>query len=193
MNLFQVIGLFVVALLVSCASETKPQETAAPAHTSLSDRLNQSSGFKQDASGNWVPTNTKRSSFDGNAQTYDSKKTYKKESYKTGDYAKKSWWGSKEYQRQSYTGNTNGSRFQTTSQLQGQGAREATTTAKIPDSYQTENYQTSSAREAGNPAIAKPTNAAIDNRQKVFLHPEIIDWREQRRLSMEESKGILGR
>lgn len=183
-------------LLASCASDSKPEGAAAPAaptHRSLSERLNESGGYKQDSEGNWKPTNDKRSSFESQGATYDSKKSYQKETYKTGDYAKKSWWGNKEYDRQSYTGNTDGSRFQTTSRLQGQGAREANTNVKIPDTYQTDRYETNAAREAGNAAIAKPSNDLIENRQKVFQQPEIIDWREQRSLSMEQSKGILGR
>lgn len=194
MKLLQTITSLAAILLVSCASDSKPEAAAAPAHRSLSERLNEKSGgYKQDTEGNWKPTNGKRSSFESQGQTYDAKKDYKKETYKTGDYAQKSWWGNKEYDRQSYTGNTDGSRFQTTSRLQGEGAREANTNARIPGNYQTDDYQTNAAREAGNSAIAKPSNDLIENRQKVFQQPGIIDWREQRSLSMEQSKGILGR
>jgi hypothetical protein len=180
-------------LLASCSSGSKPGAATASPPKSLSQRLNESGGYKQDAEGNWKPTNDKRSSFESQGETYDSKKGYQKQTYKTGDYTKKSWWGDKQYDRKSYTGNTDGSRFQTPSQLQGKGAREANTNAGIPDSYQTDSYQTNAAREAGNPGINKPSNDLIDNRQKVFHPPEIIDWREQRSLSMEQSKGILGR
>lgn len=193
MKIQRITTLLAAVLLASCASDSKPPEAAAPAQRSLSERLNESGGYKQDAEGNWKPTNDKRSSFEGQGATYDSKKSYRKETYQTGDYAKKSWWGNKEYGRQSYSGNTDGSRFQTPSRLQGQGAREANTHAKIPDSYQTDLYQTGAARETGTSSIAKPSNDGIENRQKVFQQPEIIDWREQRELSMEQSKGILGR
>jgi hypothetical protein len=189
----QAIPTLAAILLVSCASDPKPEAAAAPTHRSLSERLNESGGYKQDAEGNWKPTNDKRSPFESQGEIHDANKGIKKESYKTGDYAKKSWWGNKEYERQPYTGNTDGNRFQTTSRLQGKGAREANTTAKIPDNYQTNDYQTNAAREAGNAAIARPSNDLIENRQKVFQQPEIIDWREQRSLSMEQSKGILGR
>jgi hypothetical protein len=180
-------------LLASCASDSKPQAAAASPPKSLSQRLNESGGYKQDSEGNWKPTNDKRSSFESQGETYDSRKGYQKQTYKTGDYTKKSWWGNKEYDRKSYTGNTDGSRFQSTSNLQGKGAREANTNARIPGNYQTDNYQTNAARESGSSAIAKPSNDLTDNRQKVFQPPEIIDWREQRSLSMEQSKGILGR
>jgi hypothetical protein len=185
--------LAAAVLLVSCGSDSKPQATPSSPPKSLSQRLNESGGYKQDSEGNWKPTSDKRSAFEGQGATYDSQKSYRKETYKTGDYTKKSWWGNKEYDRQPYTGNTDGSRFQTTSGLQGKGAREANTSARIPDPYETGTYQTNSAREAGNAAIQKPSNDLIDNRQKVFQQPEIIDWREQRSLSMEQSKGILGR
>ena len=49
------------------------------------------------------------------------------------------------------------------------------------------------AREAGNKPIDKSSNAIVESRQKVFQQPEIIDWKEQRNLSLDQSKGILGR
>jgi hypothetical protein len=181
-------------LLAACGADPSSHPSAAaPARESLNERMSSSNGYKQDADGNWVPQSDKRSSFEGQGESHYAKKGYQKQAYKTGDYSKKSWWGSKQYDRKAYSGNTDGSRFQKNSSLQGQGAREAGNAARIPDPYGTNTYGTSAAHEAGLDRLKKPSNAEIDNRQEVFQQPEIIDWREQRSVTMEQSKGILGR
>ncbi len=164
-----------------------------PPHKSLSERMNEKNGYKQDANGNWVAQSDRRSPYESQGNTYDSKKEFKKSAYRTGDYAKKSWWGNKEYERQTYSGNTDGSRFEQASALQGETAPEAGNNARIPGPYKTGSYATGTARETGNKAISKPSNAIVDSREKVFKQPEIIDWRAQRNLSLDQSRGILGR
>jgi hypothetical protein len=180
-------------LLASCASDKDQKTTSAPARKSMNQRMTESNGYKQDAKGNWVPQNDRRSEFESQSDSNYAKKNYKKTDYKTGDYAKKSWWGNKEYDRPTYTGNTDGSRFQKSSALQGQSALEGGDKAKLPGAYKTDDYTTSTAREAGNKPIEKSSNAIVESRQKVFQPPEIIDWKEQRNLSLDQSKGILGR
>ena len=149
-------------------------------------------GFKKDANGNLVPKSDKRSSFESKGQDPNFTKDFKKSEYKTGDYAKKSWWGNKDYNLKEYAGNTDGSRFQKSSALGGKGAREAGNHANIKGPYKTGNYATSDAREAGKSPIDKPSNDGIENRRKVYEAPGIIDWKEQRSMSMDQSKGILG-
>jgi len=148
--------------------------------------------FKADANGNFVPQDNKRSSFETKGQSPYFKGDYAKKDYKTGDYAKKSWWGNKEYGRQQYAGNTDGSRFQKDSRFDGKGARESGSAADIPDAYQTDTYATNAARETGKDKLTKPANAEIENRREVFQQPDILDWQEQRKLSLEQSRGILG-
>jgi hypothetical protein len=181
-------------LLASCASDTdkKAAATPAPSHKSLNQRMTESNGYKQDARGNWVPQNDRRSEFESQGESNYAKKDYKKQAYKTGDYATKSWWGNKDYGSKKYAGNTDGSRFQTSSNLQGKGAREAGTNAKIPDNYKTGDYATGAAHEAGATPIKKGSNDQIENTRQTFQQPEIVDWREQRKLTMDQSKGILG-
>jgi hypothetical protein len=188
--------LIPVILLVSCASDSaskKKEASSTPPRKTLSERMNEKNGYKQDAEGNWVANNDRRSPYESKGSTYDAKKSFQKKDYETGDFAKKSWWGNKDYDRKSYSGNTDGSRFQTSSALQGEKASETGDTARIPGPYQTDTYTTNTAREAGNKAIDRPSNAIVDSREKVFKQPEIIDWREQRNLSLDQSKGILGR
>lgn len=187
--------LLAAVLSASCASDSGADKSSspAPALKPLSQRLEEKNGYMKDAEGNWVPRSDKRSSFENKGEAAYFKKDFKKKDYKTGDYAKKSWWGNKEHDRKSFAGNTDGSRFEKASGLQGKGAREAGSAADVPDTYQTDNYATGSARETTNSAIAKPSNDGIENRRGGFQQPEIIDWREQRTLSVDQSKGILGR
>ena len=186
-------------LFASCASDkatvATPQSTGGT-ERSVDEWVQESSkdnGFKKDAHGNLIPKSDKRSSFESKGEFNSAKKDFRKQEYKTGDYAKKSWWGNKDYAPKAYAGNTDGSRFKTPSTLQGKGAREAGTNAKLADNYRTGAYATNNAREAGTSPIKKSGNDLIENRQKTFQQPDIIDWREQRSLSMDQSKGILGR
>lgn len=183
-------GLFIS----SCASESsaekqKPAATLKP----LSQRLEEKNGYTQDADGKWIPQTDKRSQFEYQSKSQFADKQFKKSEYKTGDYKKTTWAGDKTYATQAYAGNTDASRFKTPSKLQGQNARETNTTAKIPFPYQTNQFATNSAREASNKPLAKPSNDNIENRRAEFNQPKIIDWQEQRAMSLEQSKGILGR
>ena len=189
-----ILWLLLPLLPVSCAKDSAAEKTAAaPTLKPLSQRLDESNGYKQDADGNWLPKGDKRSSFEAKGKSPYFQGEYGKKTYKTGELSKKSWWGNKDYGRQEYSGNTDGSRFQKSSRLDGKSAREAGSAAGIPDAYQTDSYATGAAREAGQSGLAKPSDTETDIRRRVFQQPGMIDWREQRELSLEQSKGILGR
>lgn len=180
-----------VVFPISCASDsgsTKP-EPLKP----FSQRINESNGYKQDAEGNWLPKTDKRSSFENQGRSAYFKGEYGRKTYKTEGYSKKSWWGNKDYVLKEYSGDTDGSRFQKTSGLTGKGARETGRSAGMSNAYQTDGYATGPARETGAPPVEKSSDAETDIRRKVYPAPEIIDWQEQRTLSLEQSKGILGR
>lgn len=181
-----------LALLpISCAPDSG--STKAEPHKSLNERLNDSNGYKQDANGNWVPQTDKRSPFENQGKSAYFQGEYDKKAFTTNDYAKKSWWGNKDYGSKEYAGNTDGSRFQKTSRLGEKGAREAGKSAGMTNAYKTNNYATSAAREAGTKPIDKTSDTETDIRRKVYPAPPIIDYQEQRSLSLEQSKGILGR
>jgi hypothetical protein len=190
-NISRIIALLPLLLAASCANNTE-KTTSAPERKSLSQRLDQDYGYKQDADGNWKAQSDKRSSFEYQGEASQYRKEFNKKEYKKGEYAKKSWWGNKEYDRKSYGGNTDGSRFQKTASQQGQNAREAKTGYQT-DNYDTNTYATDAAREARAAQIGKPNNAEIENRRKVFSQPDIVDYRERRALTIEQSKSILGR
>ncbi len=177
-------------LAVSCAKD-KHKESAAT-FKPLSQRLDESNGYKQGPDGSWVPKSDKRSSFEAQGRSQYFQGEYQKKAFKTNDYTTKSWWGNKDYGAKPYTGNTDGSRFEKASRLDGKGARESDHAADLPKDYKTGEYATNAARETEQGAIAKPYESQTDPGRRVDLKPEIIDWREQRKLSLEQSKGILG-
>lgn len=196
MRILRPIPCLLTLLAASCASDPaaeKDPATPAEAPKTLSERLSESNGYKQDAEGNWLPQNDKRSSFENQGQSAYFQGDYGKKSYKAGDYSKKSWWGNKDYDRQQYGGNTDASRFQTDSGLAGQNAGEAGSSADLPAAYKTGQFATGNARETSREKLSKPSDVETDSRRKSYQAPEIIDWREQRSLSLEQSKGILGR
>ncbi len=191
MRLRRSILYLLVLLPVSCASDSG--DSNPEPHKSLSQRLNEKNGYQQDADGNWIPQNDKRSAYENQAQSAYFQGGYEKKAYKTNDYARKSWWGNKDYGSKPYTGNTDGSRFQQGSRYNGTGAPEAGKSAGMTNTYKTGHYGTNAAREAGTKGIERTSDAVTDRRRKVYPAPEIIDWEQQRSLTLDQSKGFLGR
>lgn len=189
------IALLTIFALDSCASKSPREDNvdATPARKSLLSRVTEDSGYKQDSQGNWVPQDNRRSPYESQGQSAYFQKNFEKKQYKAGDYSKKSWWGNKELDRQSYAGNTKATSYQKASGLQGKGARETKKVANAPGSYDTNAFGTSSARETAANGIGKPSNDGIENNRQSYEQPEIINWREQRSLSVDQSRGMLGR
>jgi hypothetical protein len=190
---FRLILPLLVWLPVSCASHSKKPAEFKP----LSQRMNEKGGFKQDSSGKWVAQSDKRSQFESKGESVYFHGDYAKKSYqpqaKGENYDKKAWWGNKDFALKNYTGNTDGSRFQKASNLDGKGARESGKAKdNLPGPYATKGFATKDAREASHKGIDKPTDVQTEDRQKVTPQPDVIDWREQRTLSLEQSKGLLG-
>ena len=195
MKKLHLLAFLPVLLLVACGSDSPSASSPAAAENGrkkLSERLGENNGYKQDADGNWVPQVDRRSEYERRGENQNYKKNYSKQTYKTGDYAQKSWWGNKSYSRPTYSTQSDGSSFQKTSTLQTRNARETGANANIPSTYQTGSYGTGSARESGRKVISG-TSSSTEDRQRVYEEQEIIDWKEQRGLSMEQSKGLLGR
>lgn len=154
--------------------------------------------YSQDKDGSWKANFNKRSSFeqvDRDSPYFKGENAATKKAYKTGEFNKKSWWGNKEFGTKSYSGDTDGSRFAKASALGDQRAREISKIAKESGnhSYATSDYATNDAREAAGKMLDKPSDAETDVRRKVFTQPSVMDWREQRGMTLKDTKAILGR
>ncbi|BCX50126.1 hypothetical protein HAHE_40340 [Haloferula helveola] len=119
---------------------------------------------------------------------------YSKREFQGKNYDKKSFWGRKDYAKQVYSGNLDGSRFQHGAREGSQLAREGSTTSREAGRvFATGESPTSAAREADKKGIPTNSDAETDVRRRVFQQPEVRDWRNQRALSVEDTKDMLGR
>ncbi|MBG7607067.1 MAG: hypothetical protein IZT59_03420 [Verrucomicrobia bacterium] len=181
-------------VLASCAgTETDPSRPAVAKHKSMSERLKESGGYKQDTDGSWVPKSDKRSPYDSQRNSPYFKGKVEKDAYKTGDYAKKSWWGSKDYGKQSYEGSTEGSRFERAARQEGRMSHADGQKAKVTGPFETNTLGRKDAHESRASAISRPADASVQSQRRKYKAPSVIDWREQRKMSVEQSRGILGR
>jgi hypothetical protein len=177
--------------LVGCGNQT--EETTEKPIPSLSERLSESSGFKRDENGNWVPTNNKRSSFEHQGESAHFKGEIEKKTYRTGDYKKQSWWGKKSYEVEQYDGHTDGSRFQKMADLGNKDSRFGQQRYTTGDPYETNRLSYDPAMEVFAERMQKTRNDYTEVQRRKFIQPAVTDWKEQRKLSMEQSKSILGR
>lgn len=187
-------SLCAVSLIGCAATEEDPSKPAVAGRKSMTERFNEGGGYKRNEDGSWVPKSDKRSSYDSQRDSPYFKGKVEKETYKTGDYAKKSWWGSdQDFGKKSYEGNTDGSRFQTAARQDGQMSRLDGKQAKVAGPFETNTLDRKSARESSAAAIPRPADAAVESERGKYKAPSVIDWREQRQMSVDQSRGILGR
>ncbi len=191
---WSVFGAFLSLLVMSCSHQIKKEVSAEVSEPeSLSQRLSGASGYKQDADGNWVPTSNKRSSFEQKGESPYFKGKIEKKVYQTGDYKKTIWGGKKTYQTTEYKGDTDGSRFKIESEQQGKVAYLGDKKVDTLDPYKTNKLEYGSARESDAKNLDKPRNDYAESRRRSYVPPSVTDWKEQRKMSLEESRSILGR
>ena len=114
--------------------------------------------------------------------------------FRAKDFERQSFWGRKDYQRQVYQGDTDGSRFQ-------EGAREGTMTARENGAlsgdaarvFGTRTMDGGMAREAGEGGIARTSDAETDVRRRVFPQPEKRPSGQQRAITVEDARALMGR
>ena len=115
--------------------------------------------------------------------------------FKAGDYRKKSWWGDKDYAKKVYGGNTDANSLRKDSRFSGNEAGEAAVAARDSGkTYDTGAYETGRAfEESRGQAIDKISDAETDERRRVFTDPDVIPWKEQHGVTIEQTKSALGR
>ncbi len=92
MNLLRPILGLAAILLASCASDSDSEtgtSTANAGYKPMSQRLNESNGYKVDSDGNWVPKNDKRSAYDGHGSPAGMKGDVGKKAYQAGKLQQK--------------------------------------------------------------------------------------------------------
>ncbi len=188
-------GVLLTAIVASCAGEKKDlsRPTRDEGVKPMSQRLSETGGYKQDSEGNWVPKSDKRSQFDRERESAYFKGKVETERYKTGDYKKKEWLGSKDFGRTKFAGNTDGSRFQTKARQDGQRLRDGQKSARLAGPFQTNTLDRQLARESSVGGITTGRNESVESARASYKAPSVIDWKEQRGMSINESRGILGR
>lgn len=174
------------------ASETYIPETVEGEKLTRKFQTNAPSGYKQDSEGNYVKSTNKRSSFESAGQASMGKKDFNTKKFNPGNYEKKSWWGNREYKPQQYAGNTDASRFATTARDSGKSASEAGNSSFFSGKKVDANrIARQGALEESASGLTRPSDAETDLRRKVYQEPDIIDWREQRALQINDTKSWL--
>lgn len=126
-------------------------------------------------------------------------KNFAGKNFDTKPFQKKSFWGDKEYAKKVYGGNTDGSRFMKESVWGSKSASEGNKSARDSNKvFATNDFNGTSkaAQETTKKAFATRSDALTDKRREVgnaFSDPQVLDWREQRALSVQETKKMLGR
>ena len=194
MPMRNLLPLLPVLLLMSCAADKQAATSAAPERQSMNQRF-RGKTIRPNAKGEWPDEVRKEYALDsGRESAYFSGESKIPKVYKTGEYAKTSWWGKSEVPRQPYTGNSGeATGYKTTARDQGRGARESNAAATVPDPYQTGDYQTGKAHETGVKRLDHPSDAVTDERRRSFEEPEVMSWKQRRALDMKATKSILGR
>jgi len=119
---------------------------------------------------------------------------FAKREFASKDYSKKSFWGSKDYAKKVYGGDTNGSRFQKGSRFSSKGAKEGGLVSDASGSrFGTNRHATGAARESGRANISRTSDAKTDSKRKSYKQPKITDWRDQRGLTIDDTRRMLGR
>lgn len=115
-------------------------------------------------------------------------------SYRKKEYNGKRWSGNTAAQTNMYGGNTDGSRFQTSSRFQGTSAAHSGRRSRFDgSSAATSRFKTGSANEASRRSIEKPSDAKTDFRRRVYPEPPIMTEEEYRKMTVEQTRSILGR
>lgn len=177
----------------ACGPGSDAATAAGAAPKPLSQRIQEKQGYQVDAQGNWKPVNNRRSGFESQGRSAESNRQVEKKAYQTRSYEKTSWWGERNFQTQAYPLRQDADRFQQPFSRAGQSAREAGRDAGLNRVHPTNPYATRAAREAGTARLARPADAETEQRRHGVDPPEIIDWREQRQMDIQQSKSILGR
>jgi len=187
--------LLVSTLLTACATkgETKTTTVRRSSGDPLLDHYAGNFNYQKSTDGSQKVVSNQRSQYDGKQSTQFSG-DYARKEYQTKAFTTKPWWGTRAYTKSTYSGPTDGSRFKTDSPLGSQTARESGAVSPAADrKFRTGIFATKAAREASTKQLDKPVDALTENRRQSAVQPAIINWKEQRKMQMNDTRSLLGR
>lgn len=192
------------ALLASCGNSDS--EAAAPEAAPNQGFKEKGGGFLDNDStkmlGRYGATNPMYSKKDGQAipgengsrQNQEFTGAYGKQEFSSKRYDKKAFWGKKDYAKTVYSGNTDGSRFQTRSREAGKGAQEnVLNSSDSGRRFATNEHTTGAARETSTTGIQAVSDTDTDNRRRAYKQPKVVGWKNQHGLQIDDTKDMLGR
>jgi hypothetical protein len=161
----------------------------------MQDKFGSASPFMTDSKGKPMGEYKSASEFDKVDTHFN--RGYEGKEYQAGEFKKKSFWGSHDYAKKVYGGDTDANNLRTASRFDGNAAGENVKVASdAGKTYGTGAYATAAAREAGKDRIAKNSDVETDKRRNVgnaFTDPDIIPWQQQNGVTIEETKSKMGR
>jgi hypothetical protein len=161
----------------------------------LLDRYASNYDYEEGEDGMTRVTSKKRSQYEG-SRASGFNKSYQGKNYQTGQVDKAPWWGRKGYEKQVWNGGKSASEGSKRSWF---GSKKSTLTGRSArgagKAYGTGGYATGPAYEQGAGRLGKPRDALTENRRADpnFDEPQIIGWEQQRKMEMDQTRGILGR
>ena len=157
----------------------------------LAERFGSKSPYETDSKGKPAAEYKSAAMFDKANSQFNT--GYGGKEYQAGEYKKKSFWGSKDYAKSVYGGNTDGNGLRKTSRFQGDSAGEGAKVARDGGrNFKTGDYGTGATRDAGK-EITKFAGAENGYQNAEFSDPDIVPWQQQHGMTVEDSKSRMGR
>ena len=190
--LLNIVTVCIYVTFISCAGGGRSSENDHLATEGLSDRLNRSYGYEVDTQGNWVPRTDKRSQYEGRSESANFSGNIGKKPFQTNQINKSSWMRGQELERPSSHLNRANITMGGANRFNQQQAL-LDHRLHTPASIKGNHLATPGAYESSSTPIVKTGDTETDVRRRVFQQPDIIDYRQQRELSIQRSKKLLGR
>lgn len=157
----------------------------------MQDKFGSRSPFMTDSKGKPMGEYKAASTFDKANTQFN--RGYGGKEYQAGEYKKKSFWGSKDYAKSVYGGNTDADGLRKTSRFQGNSAGEGSKVARDGGrNFGTGAYDTGASREAGN-RVTKFSGAEDGRQSTMVSDADVIPWQQQHGVTIEETKSKMGR
>ena len=144
-----------------------------------------------DGDGNVSKKDSKRSSFEGKQMSHIGGGLNNKE-FAAARYSKKNWQGTKNFDREKFTSSK--SRWDGEEWYVQKQAQETGSASRAQgQAFATTNYGTNTARENAGKRFANQSNLQTEIRQRTAPKPLIMDNEDYEKMSLDDSKRLLGR